>query len=93
VLGLFLAAFLVYECGKHGIPAVIAAVPFLILPWLPWWPLRLVWIPLALAVFYTFGLFFWPPFFTAALAWLTGAAAFRVVRGVRRRHRVPGPES
>ncbi|BBH69006.1 hypothetical protein ACTI_56910 [Actinoplanes sp. OR16] len=83
VAGLFVAAILVYECIKHGIPAVIAAVIFLAVPWVPWWPLRLPWVPLAAVVVYTFEPFHWPPFYTAGLAWLTGIAAVRVVHGAR----------
>ncbi|RAK28047.1 hypothetical protein B0I29_121143 [Actinoplanes lutulentus] len=83
MLGLFLAVILVHECVKHGIPAATAAVLFLLIPWLPWWPVRLAWIPLAMVVFYVFGTFFWPPFFAAGLGWLTGIAAYRVVRNTR----------
>ncbi|MEU8240773.1 hypothetical protein [Actinoplanes missouriensis] len=83
--GLFLAALVVYECVNYGISTVIAAVLFLAVPWLPWWPFRLTWIPLVLVVLYTFGPFFWPPFFVAGLAWLTGIAAYHVVRGTPNR--------
>ncbi|WP_229069946.1 hypothetical protein [Actinoplanes sp. DH11] len=81
VAGLFLVAFTVSECAKHEAPATAAAVIFLGLPWLPWRPLRIAWVPLCLLVLYTFGTFVFPPFFTAGLGWLTGIATYRVVRG------------
>lgn len=83
-LALFLLAFIVLEVINHGVPALIAALVFLILP-------RLVgarcynvahraWIPLAVLVVYSFGVLGdWVPIFTAGLGWLAHIAVQRAL--------------
>ncbi|MFC4005843.1 hypothetical protein ACFOY2_01320 [Nonomuraea purpurea] len=81
-LTLFLAAFAVFESVKYGLPTTAAALVFFALPDAarlagvrpPGWlhqAVHRVWIPLAVLVVYSFGVYPWPPLFTAGLGWLT----------------------
>ncbi|GAA1699139.1 DUF4260 family protein [Kribbella yunnanensis] len=84
-LALFLLAFTVLEVINHGIPALIAALLFLIAPDLPlliggryYNLVHRPWIPLAVLVIYSAGLLGdWVPLFTAPLGWLTHIALDR----------------
>ncbi|WP_214324346.1 DUF4260 family protein [Nonomuraea sediminis] len=95
-LALFLAAFAVFESVKYGLPTTAAALLFFALPdasrlagirppGLPYQAVHRLWIPLVVAVGYSFGPIVWPPLFTAALGWLTRIALDRTLgRGLIR---------
>ncbi|MEV4566204.1 DUF4260 family protein [Nonomuraea sp. NPDC049419] len=89
-LGLFLAAFAIFESWKYGLPTTAAALAFFVLPDLvrlagarPGGPLyevvHRVWIPLVVVIGYSFGPVVWPPLFTAGLGWLTRIALDRTL--------------
>ncbi|MEV0619118.1 DUF4260 family protein [Nonomuraea sp. NPDC050404] len=94
VLGLFLAAFAVFESVKYGLPTTAAALGFFVLadlarlagvraPGVLYQAVHRVWIPLVILVGYTFGPIVWPPLFTAGLGWLTRIALDRTLgRGI-----------
>ncbi|MFC4531205.1 DUF4260 family protein [Sphaerisporangium dianthi] len=89
-LTLFLAAFAIFESVKYGWPTAVATLLFFALidlarlagvrpPGVLYQAVHRVWIPLVVAVAYSFGPIVWPPLFTAALGWLTRIALERAL--------------